>query len=100
MDGSGVTRGALHGSHWGAFYPLLRDGHVVGIEPFDRDPDPSAILQSIPAADFRWVDCSSFTIQPAGNYSNSECWRSRWTFRHKRYACTHGERRNRYSSLG
>jgi Molydopterin dinucleotide binding domain/Molybdopterin oxidoreductase N-terminal domain len=50
MDGSGVTRGALHGSHWGAFYPLPRDGRVVGVEPFDRDPDPSAILQSIPAA--------------------------------------------------
>lgn len=50
MDGSDVTRGALHGSHWGAFYPLLREGRVVGIEPFERDPNPSAILESIPAS--------------------------------------------------
>jgi biotin/methionine sulfoxide reductase len=48
MDRSKTTRGALHGSHWGAFYPLLRDGRVVGIEPFERDGDPSAILDSIP----------------------------------------------------
>jgi biotin/methionine sulfoxide reductase len=48
MDGSKTTRGALHGSHWGAFYPLLRDGRVVGIEPFEADSDPSAILNSIP----------------------------------------------------
>src|SRR5262245_27930919 len=49
MDDSDVTRGALHGSHWGAFYPLLRQGRVVGIEPFEHDPSPSLILESIPA---------------------------------------------------
>ena len=50
MDQSDAVRGRLHGSHWGAFYPLLRDGRVVGIEPFDHDPDPSPILRNIPGA--------------------------------------------------
>jgi biotin/methionine sulfoxide reductase len=50
MGKSNTVRGGLHGSHWGAFYPLLRDGRIVGIEPFDRDPDPSAILGNIATA--------------------------------------------------
>src|SRR5689334_644375 len=50
MSNDGTVRGALQGSHWGAFYPLLRNGKIVGVEAFDRDPDPSPILQNIPAA--------------------------------------------------
>ena len=37
-------------SHWGAFRAEVEDGRVVGVRPFDRDPDPSPLLDAIPAA--------------------------------------------------
>src|ERR687886_2107546 len=39
-----------HSSHWGAFGAELRDGRVVGVRPFAKDPDPSPIIRSIPDA--------------------------------------------------
>jgi biotin/methionine sulfoxide reductase len=36
-------------AHWGAFTALVENGRVVGCEPFERDPAPSAMLDSIPA---------------------------------------------------
>ncbi len=39
-----------HTSHWGVFQAEVRDGRIVGIHPFERDPDPSPIIQSIPHA--------------------------------------------------
>lgn len=36
-------------AHWGAFTALVEDGHVVGAEPFALDPNPSPMLQAIPA---------------------------------------------------
>src|SRR5580704_11980023 len=37
-----------HHSHWGAFHAEVRDGRVVGVRPFERDPDPSPLLDAIP----------------------------------------------------
>lgn len=37
------------GSHWGLFHPEVANNRVVGVTPFDHDPDPSPILKSIPA---------------------------------------------------
>jgi biotin/methionine sulfoxide reductase len=41
---------ALNGSHWGAFEPVVVDGHVTEARPFVKDPDPSQLLGSIPDA--------------------------------------------------
>lgn len=38
-----------HSSHWGAFSATRQGGKLV-ISPFGQDPDPSPILQNIPAA--------------------------------------------------
>ncbi len=46
-DDAGIVR-RRHGSHWGAFNALVKDGTLVGVEPFERDPYPSPILDSIP----------------------------------------------------
>jgi len=40
--------GIIHGSHWGAFRANVEDGRVVGVTPFERDGDPSPILDAIP----------------------------------------------------
>ncbi|WP_324288936.1 molybdopterin-dependent oxidoreductase [Hoeflea ulvae] len=38
-----------HSSHWGAFSATREDGQLV-IQPFDKDPDPSPILQNMISA--------------------------------------------------
>jgi biotin/methionine sulfoxide reductase len=35
-------------SHWGAFFAEVEDGRVVGVRPFERDPDPSHLIHAIP----------------------------------------------------
>lgn len=37
-------------SHWGAFLAEVENGRVVGVRPFARDPDPSPLIEAIPAA--------------------------------------------------
>jgi biotin/methionine sulfoxide reductase len=37
-------------SHWGAFFAKVEDDRVVGVRPFERDPDPSALIEAIPAS--------------------------------------------------
>ena len=37
-----------HSSHWGAFNTLVKDGRLIGVEPFEKDPFPSQIIQSMP----------------------------------------------------
>jgi biotin/methionine sulfoxide reductase len=37
-------------SHWGAFLAEVEDGRVVGVKPFERDPEPSPLIEAIPAA--------------------------------------------------
>ena len=39
-----------HSAHWGAFTAKVRDGRVVEVEPFEADPNPTAILQGMPEA--------------------------------------------------
>ncbi len=36
-------------AHWGAFTALVEEGRVVGCEPFALDPEPSPMLEAIPA---------------------------------------------------
>lgn len=38
----------LSGTHWGPFYPEVTDGKLSGVTPFDLDPNPSPILNSLP----------------------------------------------------
>ena len=35
-------------SHWGAFTAEVEGGRVIGVRPFERDPDPSALIDAIP----------------------------------------------------
>lgn len=37
-----------HHSHWGAFTAEVEGGRVVGVRPFERDPDPSHLINTIP----------------------------------------------------
>ncbi len=37
-----------HSSHWGAFNTLVKDGKLIGVEPFEKDAHPSRIIESIP----------------------------------------------------
>lgn len=46
-DGQGGMEKRHHSSHWGAFQAHVRDGRMVGFEPFAKDPAPSPILESI-----------------------------------------------------
>jgi len=37
-------------SHWGAYTATVKDGQVVGVKPFAKDPDPSTIIEALPSA--------------------------------------------------
>ena len=37
-----------HHSHWGAFLAEVEDGRIVGVRPFEHDPDPSHLINAIP----------------------------------------------------
>src|SRR2546430_14089526 len=37
-------------SHWGAFWAKVRDGRIVGVEPFEKDMHPSPLAQSLAQA--------------------------------------------------
>ena len=39
-----------HHSHWGAFSAVVEGGRIVGVKPFELDPDPSRLIEAIPAA--------------------------------------------------
>ncbi len=45
-----MTKLVRNHSHWGSFYAEVEDGRVVGVRPFERDPDPSPLIEAIPAA--------------------------------------------------
>lgn len=42
-----TIRRVPHCSHWGAYSILVEDGAIVGVEPFEQDPAPSSIIQSV-----------------------------------------------------
>ena len=35
-------------SHWGAFLAEVEDGRIVGVRPFEHDPDPSPLIEAMP----------------------------------------------------
>ena len=37
-------------SHWGAFLAEVEKGRIIGVKPFEEDPDPSPMLDAIPAS--------------------------------------------------
>ncbi len=37
-------------SHWGAFLAEVEAGRVVGVRPFERDPEPSPLIEAVPSA--------------------------------------------------
>ena len=39
-----------HHSHFGAFQAEVDDGRMVGVRPFERDPDPSPLIEALPEA--------------------------------------------------
>lgn len=39
-----------HSSHWGAFTAEIDEGRFVGVRPFEKDPDPSPMIESMPDA--------------------------------------------------
>ncbi len=44
------TGTVMHLSHWGAYRADVRDGRLVGVTPFDRDPAPSPLIEAMPEA--------------------------------------------------
>jgi len=48
MDRS--TRLVPNHSHWGAFLAEVKNGRFVGVRPFPCDPDPSPLIETMPAA--------------------------------------------------
>ncbi|MEM8841270.1 MAG: molybdopterin-dependent oxidoreductase [Pseudomonadota bacterium] len=49
-----------HCAHWGAFTLLVDDGKIVGVEPFERNPNPSPIIHAVPD----WMDPDVRIAQP------------------------------------
>lgn len=39
-----------HHSHWGAFSAIVEGDRIVGVKPFERDPDPTSLIEAIPDA--------------------------------------------------
>ncbi|WP_160000365.1 molybdopterin-dependent oxidoreductase [Roseomonas sp. 18066] len=39
-----------HAAHWGSYDTVVEDGRLTGIRPFARDPNPGALLHSVPDA--------------------------------------------------
>ena len=45
-----ATRRVYNHSHWGAFIAEVEDERVLRVYPFERDEDPSPLLDNIPAS--------------------------------------------------
>src|SRR5580700_6218989 len=49
ISGSMMTvRLVRNHSHWGSFFAEVEHGRIVGVRPFEHDPDPSDLIQAIP----------------------------------------------------
>jgi hypothetical protein len=55
-----LTRLVPNHSHWGAFLAEVQNGRFVGVRPFPRDPDPSPLIEMMPAA----VHSTTRIVQP------------------------------------
>jgi biotin/methionine sulfoxide reductase len=49
MDGSGPNGTFMNMSHWGAYRVHVRDDRMVGITAFERDPEPSPLINDMPS---------------------------------------------------
>ena len=58
-----AIRRVPHCSHWGAYTLLVQGQQVVGVEPFEGDPHPSAIIRSVAA----WGSTRRRVLQPMAN---------------------------------
>tara|TARA_R110002020_G_scaffold456465_1_gene672897 strand:- start:3341 stop:5662 length:2322 start_codon:yes stop_codon:yes gene_type:complete len=56
----GEIRRIPHCSHWGAYTILVEDGKIVGVEPFEHDPAPSPIIESVA----EWAKPDRRVLQP------------------------------------
>ncbi|MGH6675071.1 MAG: molybdopterin-dependent oxidoreductase, partial [Xanthobacteraceae bacterium] len=45
-----MTRLVRNHSHWGAFLAEVEDGRIIGVRPFEHDPEPSPLIEAIPGA--------------------------------------------------
>jgi len=45
-----MTKLVRNHAHWGAFFVEVEDGRIVGVQPFEHDPDPSPLIEAVPAA--------------------------------------------------
>ena len=45
-----MTKLVRNHSHWGAFLAEVEGNRVVGVRPFEHDPDPSPLIDAVPAA--------------------------------------------------
>ena len=43
-----ATKRYRNSSHWGAYLAEVENGRVTGVKPFEEDPNPSPMLESIP----------------------------------------------------
>jgi biotin/methionine sulfoxide reductase len=50
MSATGKRSSFHTGSHWGLYTAEVEDGRVVSVKPFDRDPQPSRIIEAVPSA--------------------------------------------------
>ena len=37
-----------HAAHWGTYDAVVRNGRVVGVRPFHRDPFPGTLIENMP----------------------------------------------------
>ena len=44
-----MTKLVRNHAHWGSFLAEVEDGRIVGVRPFERDPDPSPLIEAVPA---------------------------------------------------
>jgi biotin/methionine sulfoxide reductase len=49
-----------HCAHWGAFWAVVENGRLIDIEPFEKDPAPSPIIQAVKD----WLDPAVRIHQP------------------------------------
>jgi hypothetical protein len=44
MEASGPDSTFMNMSHWGAYRVHVRNDRMIGITPFERDPEPSPLI--------------------------------------------------------
>ncbi|MFU1928379.1 molybdopterin-dependent oxidoreductase [Bordetella hinzii] len=55
-----ATQRFSHCSHWGAYTLVVEAGRIAAVEPFEHDPAPSPIIQSVR----QWADPSRRVLRP------------------------------------